>query len=1191
MTVDDYYSNTGGKEPPGRWHFAGTPEQREMTERTLGLVDGATFNSEDTEAFEQLCNGFNPNNGEKLVQNAGDRAGRLALHDFTLSAPKSFSVVWSQADLQTRRAIEEVQHQAAREAMELLSRKGAYSRQGKGGKVKTPVSLVVGMFDHGSSRADDPQLHTHACVLNVTIRPDGTTGSLESRDIMAWQGAAASVYHAGLAWRARQMGAQIRMEGNLPEIEGVPLEVMEAFSRRRATIEAAVEQWQAEHGLTRDASSASRGLLQQATIETRDAKDELTREQLHALWLERGQALGFTEAQVREVMALGEPVEILGDEQLLEAARHAVAQLTDTDATFTEPALYTRVAIALCGQAEPADIDRAVEMVKRELVHAQVIHQRVDAVRLASGPPTEKMVDLARRIEQQRLQYGQAAALNAVDLDSFAEVRAYLNEHAWIVSEDNPSQQVDEPEVSIVYSTKELVLAERDLQARARQLAPQHALPEADVAAAIDSRDAAIRAAVASDLAQRGEDPADAKGLEDEQRAAIRHACLGPASVSVIEGTAGAGKTFSATTIAEIYKDAGYTVHGLGSAWAQAINLQQEAQLDSGRAITGWLHEVRTSRLVLDPKSLVIVDEAGMVGARQMRDVLEVVQRAGAKAILLGDTRQQAAVSAGDALRVVVAETGSARLDIIRRQSSEAERQAVHAVFAGRAAEALPVYDKRTTIEVNREATMRRLIEDWAASRQAHPLQDDPKRHSHLILALDNATVRELNQLAHEARQAAGELGERSLQLHTMDCSEPGQVIEFSEGDEVVFRANQRSQGVFNRIRGTVESIDEASSTLHVRTEDGALVEVDPSAERWQHRNGGLALQHGYASTYNASQGLTRGRVFMVDHVGLDRRSAGVGLSRHREDCRIYVDREARYLEKMKRVDATEWHHINSFSDAECLGRVAGGWSRESDKASTLDHEQWLDDAGDRFLVAEELAIDRAARQLEQQDLRPRPELLGFQRAAAYELELPPAGGMAEHRSRQQLVAAGISPQVVMDAERAGFLAHQPDEDGSQGSSQGEPIYLGRDSCDRVLNTQQDDGKPAPGPLRDRFAPVLPGTDHSRVVVAPTGRDALAAWTLADQAGQPRPTVVVATREAQLQQRAQVLSQAKRIEVMRSPASERLASRVRQVAPEAAVEREAGETARQRLEAAAAAERAHQAAEEARRQREQGRER
>lgn len=1135
-TVDDYYSNDGAKEPPGEWHFSGGEEAVLLTETALGLKHGKTFEAADTGAFAKLCQGFNPRNSTKLTQNAGEER-RLALHDFTFSQPKTFSVVWSQADQAGKKKMQAAHKESVKTALEFFSRHGPHVRRGAQGKGDAAAChLITALYEHGSSRADDPQLHIHATVLNVGLYRDPKTneiksGAIETKEMMRWQGAMASIYHADLAWRFRQMGAAIRMDGKVPELEGVPTEVVEAFSQRRKAIEAAVEKWQADHGMTPDADRASRGLLHKATIETRDAKGELTRDELEALWLERGAALGFTAHEARQVMNLGQPAVAMTEEQLLAAARQAVTKLTETSAVFAEPALVTAVAVELCGKASPEAIEQAVTAIKQELVCAQVVRTERKAVAAPGAKSTPAMVEMAQAIEAGRLAAGLDPVLESLNLDRFSDVRRYLDMHSTRTIGIDAEIEVEDTTIEVVYSTEEMLLIETDMVRLAADKDARHQLSRRAVDEVIERFDAEIRAAVVRDIRERGGNPEDARGLADEQINAIRHAAMDDNRVSIVQGTAGAGKTFSTKITAQIYKAAGYEVHGLAGGWTQSINLQQAAELDQGRAITGWLMDVEAGRIQLGPKSAVVVDEFGMLSSRQARDILKVASSAGAKVICLGDTKQQHGVGAGDPMRHLVQQLGSARLDEIRRQKDAADKAAVPLFFDGKASEALDTYRERTTFCADRESANAAMVEDWMRSRAAHPPallattgKDGQQRYqvqnSHLMLALDNKSVRELNALAHDARKAAGELGRTSVYLRTMDSKSDSDRIEFTEGDEVMFRVNVRkmkaglgkgaeqgqdyAEAVYNRVTGVIESIDEASSKLRIRTDEGKLVELDPLDKKWQQKDGpGLALQHAYATTSKSAQGLTRDHVFVKDHVGLDARAAGVNMSRHTTSCRLYVDKEARYEAKMARAFSDEWHPLETFTDDECFARMKTSWSNISKKDSTLDFTEWRR-ASDGTLLhrSVELARHQMSEALEAAQHTPpaAPAVeLPFQKSDAYTLpDLEPVDDQRRAQSRRVLADMGIAGSVIVEAERAGFLSQ---------TAEG-PAFNGRRADGAVVNRLRN-GVAEPGALRTRYCPVLPG-DPNEVHLVERGEDALVLWSLRESEGKSKPTIIVA---------------------------------------------------------------------------------
>ena len=1005
--VDDYYSGSA-KEPPGTWYVG--PTGSGSRQSGFGIEDELVFGSiegrEDVDRFGQLVQGFNPEGGANLVQNAG-AATRVALHDFTMSAPKSVSVIWSQADPKTKAAIEKAQERGARAHLDFMSRK-SYSRQGKDGLIKSRAALRGALFAHGSSREDDPQLHTHAVILNVCERADGTTGALETLEMMRWAGAAASLYHAELAYSIRKIGFKTERVGNLFEVSGVPADVKEAFSQRREQILAAVQAEMDKKGLKGDAADVSRGLLQKATLETRSNKNELTREELEILWKDRGQALGFTEEEIGELIS-AEPFIDLSEEELLLEARQAVKALTDTECVFNEPKLVTAVAVHLVGRATTEQILSATSAVIKK--------------------------DLLKSTMMQR------------------------------------GEKVD------IFTTREMVAMER----RMLQLANRHDLKH--VLAKIDL-------------------PAS---LTLQQAEAAMRACTDTNAVTVIEGAAGAGKTFTMKSIAQQYEANGYTVTGLSLSWVAALNLKKEAELENGKAIEGWLNKLDSREVSLNRKSLVVVDEAGMVGAHYMKRILDHAEKADAKVILLGDTLQQKSVSAGDALRVITNQNGSTRLDQIVRQAREVDRTAVHSFFSGQAADGLKPYLERGAVQIltDEAKTHAAMITDWQASKLVR------QGESHLLLAVDKTSVKALNLLAHQARKDAGELG-ASATFSTMDCK-PGERIEFSVGDDVCLRTNVKSMELYNRMQGQITSIE--GRTLKVLI-DGKNVNVDTQDKKWQHRDYGLGLQHAYATTTYASQGLTVQHVFVKDSLSLNRASAGVAMSRHKEECTVYVDRNARWEDKMMREMADKWHPVSQFSDKECLDRLYKSWKAETEKKSTIDFDNWQED---KALVRPEVdvkiltvqdarkeatsAIERL-RQISKLDGIKAYDTLPYQKNKGFELPEPHTVDQELYRHGfERLAARQISVDVLQDAEKQGFLKF---------GANGEPVFCGRRPEDNSLVLALSDKNTEPEPMRERFPPILHGNPDCVDIVKTPG-EALVLWNMQDLEERQRSTVIVSS--------------------------------------------------------------------------------
>ena len=1008
QTADDYYANAGAKEPPGEWFVAGSDP---ATRSAFGLQDASKFDGDAADKFKALVNGFHPETGEALTQNSGSKT-RVAIHDFTFSAPKSVSVIWSQAGDNLRTQIAAAQRESARDALEFLSDKAGYTRRGKGGEVKEHVALMGALFEHGSSRENDPQLHTHGVILNLAVRADGTTGSIETKDLMSWQGAAASMYHAGLSRRLADLGFDIKVEGKMFELAGVPEAVCEAFSQRRQAIVAAAETKAAALGMTRDAALASRGLMQQATIETRDAKNELTREELLAQWSTRGAELGFGTA---EVEALRHAVQS-HDLDLDAPARAQLTdgmldQITSQAAVFAEPTLYTLAATRMLGQGTRSDIEAAVRDIQPQLLTA---------------------------------------------LGHDHEIR---------------------------YTTAEMRLVEARMLELAGTVDKRHVIDSWRVEAAIAAR----------------------LGMSDEQADAVRYAATDDRLCSVVQGSAGSGKTFSMQTVAQLYKEQGYELHGLATTWSAADTLRREAGLDNHRAIAGWLMDVESGKLSLNNKTVLIVDEAGLVGARETERILRAANDAGAKVILTGDEKQLVAIGAGDSLRSITAHCGGARIDTIRRQHDPVQRTAIKELYNGSAESALSVF--KPTICDGAEATNKAVFDAWCDAKAARP------ESSVLMIALSNADVSSLNKLAREHLAASGRLGAEALRVAAIDSTKADPLIEFRVGDEVAFRTNNKFAAIYNRSHATITSIDADKHVMTLHTTDGRDVLVDTHDSAWyDQKREVLALQHAYAVTAYSSQGLTVDSTIVRDSTLMDRRTIAVAMSRHRDGAEVFVDRAEHYARMMERADRTAYTHASNVTDAQILESVAESWQRERYKSSTIDFERdksgWDKSDGTRFDAAVELKLDslrcaQTAIEQARSSSRGAAHELPFQARPEYALDVPKLDARDADRRRVELVAEhGIAPSAVLEAERQGVL-HM--------SSQG-PAFAGRSADGRVVNvvTEAEGREPeaAPGALRYRYPPILRGSDE--LIITQRGQDALAIWSQRDEAGQPRPTIIIA---------------------------------------------------------------------------------
>lgn len=285
--------------------------------------------------------------GRKIADGAEHRAG----YDFTISAPKSISI---EALVHGNRVALEAHRTAAATALRYLE---TYAETRVARQTVRTGNLAVATYEHVSSRAGDPQLHTHALVANVTYH-QGKAYSLESRSLFERYRAADGVYHQELSRHLRRAGFAVRhdKDGHI-ELAGYRRDDLRDFSTRSTEIEAAL----AKRGLTRETASATS--RETAALDTRSVKVlPETREAHLERWTAQAEALGI-EASVRDPAIAREArrsegwtAAVIAGEAVQQATRH----LTATEAVFRERDLHMQAARFAAGRCDWSAIEAAL---------------------------------------------------------------------------------------------------------------------------------------------------------------------------------------------------------------------------------------------------------------------------------------------------------------------------------------------------------------------------------------------------------------------------------------------------------------------------------------------------------------------------------------------------------------------------------------------------------------------------------------------------------------------------------------------------------------------------------------------------------------------------------------------------------------------------------------------------------------
>jgi ATP-dependent exoDNAse (exonuclease V) alpha subunit len=439
-------------------------------------------------------------------------------------------------------------------------------------------------------------------------------------------------------------------------------------------------------------------------------------------------------------------------------------------------------------------------------------------------------------------------------------------------------------------------------------------------------------------------------GLTVGQRAAAELILSTRNRVVAVQGLAGSGKTHMLRTVQE---KAGLPWKIMGLAPSAAAARELEGAGITAQTVAAFLARNGSG---LNINTLVVLDEAGMVSARDMHRVLTAVENAGARIVLVGDTQQLKAVEAGRPFaQLQAAGMTVARMSDIKRQTNAVLRQAVQHAAIGEVRDSLALLAPKIAEVAHSGDRHAKIARHYAA------LQPEQQADT-LIVAGTNAARASINsmvrqqlglagngmmvtilerkdltqaQLKSSLSYSAGDLvqaqrhydsiGLRRGDLALVVNNEPGCITlqredgaqvawrptamphvavfneakrELAVGDRLRFTANDYGHHVINGDTGTVKAVESEGGRLHVEKADGVIVTLDSNAS--------LHLDHGYCTTIHAAQGQTCERVLVDADIKSAMASESlyyVAISRARSEVAIYTDDRALLPEAMSRQD------------------------------------------------------------------------------------------------------------------------------------------------------------------------------------------------------------------------------------------------------------------------------------------------
>ncbi len=768
------YFHDGG-EPPGQWFGRGA--------KALGLEGTA-----DKETVKNLAKGLSPDGSKKLVQLQRVKGKtHQAGWDLTFSAPKSVSVALAVADEELRQTLQRCHDEALRTTLEFMQDKLVFSRTGKGGTQLVHADMVAAIFQHGTSRAGDPGLHSHVLFMNVGVS-DGKTRTVLSKQIYQWKMTLGALYRSQLSHNIqRDTHLRVEADGFAFRIRGIGKVVVDLFSKRRQEIVALLG--------TKGQSSAKAAQI--ATLESRRPKDVKPRGELFSQWQKDAGRFGLTAWSLNHLRS-GRPRKV-NPYKLVDSS---FRKLCGIKSTFTKSDLLRET--ALLGQVYGVSIDRLTRNVNN------FIKRNPEIVTVAADRFTSKS---NLKLESELLDM--------------------------VTAEDSRNSRKHLANISVV---------------------EKH-------------------------LVKNGH-------LSWEQQAAVSHMTLAPGDVSCVEGLAGVGKTTAMKTATDIWSESGYKVIGACISGKAAQELAEKAGIKTctiakmkqgfSKSLADCIwHQakqlVRAARKKptyrrglpkLDSKTILVLDEAGMIGTRDLYEIQKEAFKAGTKLILSGDQQQIQPIELGTPFLSMLRRLGGVFISEICRQKNAFDRQVVKDLSDGNARDALQSLKDRGRLHVcnSRDDAMKKMVADWGATND----RNDP------MFAPTRVEVATLNKECQKLR-----LQNRELKTwETLHAN--GQ--KFYINDRIMFERTSDQFGVNNGDLGTITGFNSKRKLLSAKLDNGrkVLIHTDKYPE----------FSLGYAMTAHKGQGTTVQNTFVLLGGSMqDQHLAYVQLSRAEHTTHVYVDR------------------------------------------------------------------------------------------------------------------------------------------------------------------------------------------------------------------------------------------------------------------------------------------------------------
>lgn len=447
--------------------------------------------------------------------------------------------------------------------------------------------------------------------------------------------------------------------------------------------------------------------------------------------------------------------------------------------------------------------------------------------------------------------------------------------------------------------------------------------------------------------------------LKEEQRDAVRHG-TSASGLAVIAGESATGKSTALAGIRQAYEAAGHRV--IGMSWMNSVvqDMQRDGYREA-RTVAAELGRVESGASQWDRRTVLIVDEAGMLATKHLATVTGHARSAGAKLILAGDDKQLASIERGGLFGALKEKHGGAELHEVVRVSDAEQKRAFNLMHRGEYLPALAIFARQGAIRWTgkEEEAFAALVEQWGRDSAGDPGK------SRLVFAYTNADVARLNEALRDKRKEHGVLGP-DQSLPSADGEAP-----FASNDRILFTGTAwhrayRAAGLVNGNIGTIRTIEGNRVTVALDAKPGTPERVISFVAGNDYAAGEFdRFRHGYAGTIYKGQGRTIDATYLYHTHHWRSAASYVALTRHREQVSLFVATETtrdlgQLSRQMARIDDT---------------RSASQFIADDDKTAPPPEpraRRLAGGGGHARLDAETRAVLREARATEQQQAQER---------------------------------------------------------------------------------------------------------------------------------------------------------------------------------------------------------------------------